>query len=364
MGETDLRTLRAMRLAAQAALDAAEPKPPVLRRVLSFLFPSAIYGPLAFGVDVSHWDGARIDALQPGDVDFLIGKIGGTDNGSLYVDATWPHVVEIAYSKLDVPCFGFWMTGPEIWIFTWNYSLGTLQAVSDANNPILQAIIQQLHAGTGWKACYGVFEDVEEASLDDDGASPSTRQVSPQWLMWECKKTMEGLTRIGHPHLQLGVYSRNNFMVGANAPGRDVSTYLGQHPEYLIWDARYFTPATQPTTTAGLRGVRPPDTMKPLGFGYTVPDRPKVWDFWQFGIIMGYDVDLYNGPKDELYRKVGFVPKGTVPPEQPPTNPDIEALVLRMKAIEDALKADETRIGSNEAMLAQLENWAKNINLK
>jgi hypothetical protein len=188
--------------------------------------------------------------------------------------------------------------------------------------------------------------DDEEASLDDHGLNPSTRQVSPDWLMWEAKRYLEGLEKINHPHLITGVYSRSNFMVGATAPGRDLSTYLGTQPNKNIWDARWFTPATAPTNLTQARATRPPDTMRPLGFGYTVPDRVHPWDFWQIGIMAGYDCDLFWGTVAQLNETVHYVPRGSTPPPPPPppTSSELDEIKAAVKALQNSQAAQDAQI--------------------
>jgi hypothetical protein len=379
MAETTYADLMKLRAAAQGQiwqnfLVQPDVKPSIFRRVFNALTGGA-YATCAFGGDVSHWDAQRIAAIQKGDFDFLIGKIGGTDGGALYTDSTWPQVVQLAYDY-DIPAFGFQFAGPIYWIKTLNYSLETLKAISDDKNPVLQMIIQQLHAGAGWKACYGVFMDDEEASLDDQGLNPAARQVSPDWLMWEAKRYLEGLENIGHPHLITGVYSRNNFMVGLAAPGRNLSTYLGTQPNKKIWEARWFNPATAPANLQQARAIRPPDTMRPAGFGYTVPDRPKTWDLWQIGIFAGYDCNLYNGTAQQLYDAVQYVPRGTVPVPNPPppvTDPTVAAAIKALQdvqivqaaqilALQDGHAALNTSVQTLERDDANLTQWARGIN--
>lgn len=312
-----------------------------------------MYETNAIGLDISHYD-HTIDAEQlRGNVDFLIIKAGGSDGGTIYLDGRFAERVQMAHD-IGVPAMAYWFTGPEYWLLG-QYTMSKVEALSDDRHPILQMVMRQFSN----KALYGVFFDIEDASvkMTNGGTVPQS------WVSFYTRDLVQRIRRqqrLGNMRdFRLGTYSRRSFVENPENRQVDLEAYLGTQPDLAIWTANWVTGTGATLPMSEIRKLRP--THKPMVYG-RCPERTKEWQFWQWsgdigrvykspavtnerGQARGLDIDLFNGTVAELYDWLGFktgTPPVVVEPEQPPVTepeqPDLAALAARVAAIEDWIK--------------------------
>jgi len=279
------------------------------------------YSTFALGKDFSHWDGPITAEMVKG-LDFVVGKIGGSENdphsslGNPYTDETFANNCQVAYDA-GVPFMGYWFVGARVWIENaWTKSM--VYTKPNESHPVMQSILPQLHAGNGWKAVSEFWLDWEDASdwTTYPGGIPAPWHT---FYMDDLRARIAGLPR----KMPLVVYSRKSYVDRIEATDRDLnfSTWMSNRPEIGICAASWPRRIPNTATAAEVRAnYLPAATWKPYTFGYS-PAREKTWQYWQFS--GDPDWIIYNGTPAELHARLGFTPRPTDPGDQPtdPGNP-------------------------------------------
>lgn len=341
--------------AYKAARAKIEPQPyPVANRLRSILGVASItaptrYSAYAFGPDLSHYDDITLDAKRakyPG-VDFIIAKIGGSeDYRGAYIDDRWNDHAQLAYDLPNpsggqgVPLIGYWFINPRIFLEN-QMTMANVTNATNETHPVMKVILQALRNGNAWKQIKELWFDYEEASY----WSSTNYPVNDVWISFcieDLRNRLRGLmgTDPKFPKFTMGVYSRKSFMDAKDTTEHSVQRYLIGKPELNIWSASYPREVSNNLSVAEIkRDWLPLDSWKPYSFGSS-PLRPLQVAYWQFAGDVDWNVAMQTPA--ELYKRIGFTPRGAVeppppPPVDPPTNPDYAALAARVTALEARL---------------------------
>ena len=295
----------------------------------------------AFGIDLSHWQASA--TLAEGSADFVICKCGGSDAG-VYKDDRFAQHVQAAYDAKAL-VMAYWYVDSRYYT---NRQM-TMQNVTNQSNdqhPILQAILESMHAGTGWKAVSCLFLDVEDGTAGD------------VWDMTYCedlRNRIAALRAAGKfPNIPLGIYSRSGIVDARPA----LRTWVEQHPELVVWTANYLMafPGLTATNLAQVKEQRLPlTTQAPRWFGDN-PAKPKTFKrFWQYhgsfaggqpvtcpeilgggGAPSALDLDVSEYTRAEMFAAFNATDRlGAIDPGDPPTgDPDLATLTKRVDDLE------------------------------
>jgi len=307
-------------------------------------------------VDTSHWSGKVTPEMLTG-FDGVIAKMGGNESAASAspYDSQWETTVQSAYDVVNadgtkgIPCGGYWMVNPRIWIeagVTPNDS--GLSKISMADHKIMTMLEKQLRAGAGWKAVKVVAFDIEEAStwisgggklvITDDNIRATVEDLRNRIVPLQVQGRW--------PKFEIAVYGRASWFEEYDK-GRQLRTWLENHPEIELWTADYRVqsiPAWK--TAADVRAFGMPkalSTKYPTSFGWTAT-RPLAWSIWQYWGSGWADLNVYNGDKDAFYKWLDYTPRGQVvtpPPVDPPTtgDADIAEIKSRLARLEAWMKA-------------------------
>ena len=306
--------------------------------------------------DTSHWSGI-ITAERLAGFDGVIGKMGGNESAASAspYDDQWSNTVQAAYDVVNadgtrgIPCGGYWMLNPRIWIEAGvTPSEAGLSKISNGDHKILNMIERQLRAGAGWKAVSSVWFDLEEASTWISGGGKLViTDDNIQETLEDLRNRIVPLQAEGRwPKFEIGVYSRASWIDSIDT-GRQLRTWLENHPEIELWTADYRVKAIPAWTTASdvrEKGMPVPLNSKyPTSFGWT-DKRPLAWSIWQYWGSGWADLNVYNGDKAAYYKWLNFTPRGQVvtpPPVEPPTtgDTDMAKLTARVERLEAWMKA-------------------------
>lgn len=303
----------------------------------------------AFGIDVSRWQTSL--NLAPGDVDFVICKMGGSESYGLpYEDKMWAAHVDAAY-KSGAVAMGYWFLSPRYYL-EHQWTLPGMKGATDDADPIVKQILSSIKN----KAIKALWFDIEDASdVRDNGPCGDV------WITEHLEHLRERIVankiKGNFPNIPLGVYSRSSFIYAVNSDGSTrfpaLQVWLEQHPEVMIWTANYRSMAGGKYPLATIKtNARPVDTSRPLPFGYN-PNKPRLkeWYCWQYyGSAPGLkpyqapevangasalDLNLWNGDVAAMKADLGIVDTTPPPGEKPPTTtPDLAALTARVERLE------------------------------
>ena len=307
----------------------------------------------ALVIDTSHWSGKVTPEMLAG-FDCVIAKMGGNESPATTnpYDSQWENTVQAAYDVVNadgtrgIPCGGYWMVNPRIWSeagVTPNEA--TLSKISNGDHKIMTMLEKQLRAGAGWKAVTSVCFDLEEASQWISGGGKLViTDDNIRATIEDLRNRIVPLQAQGRwPKFEIGIYSRASWIDEIDT-GRQLRTWLENHPEIELWTADYRVQAIPAwKTAADVRKFGMPKALNskyPASFGWT-DKRPLAWSLWQYWGSGWADLNVYNGDKAALYKWLNYTPRGAVtpPPVEPPTTGDAElaALTARVAAIEAKL---------------------------
>lgn len=292
------------------------------------------YSLYALGKDISHYDDLTVTDPRLVGVDFLIVKMGGSENnprtpmGNPYIDDKFNRYVQLAYDLpnpqggFGVPLIVYWMDGVRVYP-----DIGAVERnvheYTEENHPVLSLMLQAWHAGAAWKQIKELFFDYEEPCYWMD----APYKIEEYWVklfhedlrdrfLHKMRNNPVG-EKFPFPEIKLGLYSRRSFMdAHANSP-YSMQIWLAQHPELSTWAANY--PRRIPNT-ASVAEVRkswlPLESWKP----YSLREDGS-WDYWQFA--GDPDWNLYHGTPQELYKRLDYTPRDIAiePPPPPPPAP-------------------------------------------
>ena len=280
------------------------------------------YSLMALGPDVSHW--TPLDFNIEGS-DFLIIKLGGSETShpykNPYLDVNFNYWVDRAYNTpnpqggMGIPVLVYWMQNPRVYLEN-GISKEQLYQFSENNHPVFSEVLKGWHSGKAWKNIKEFFFDFEEAS--------TWGQTNDAW-QWIY--TDELVNRLIHkqnaneqpypfPEVKIGFYSRQTFIKRHPA----MMNFLLVNKNISTWPANY--PQRIPNVSA--KEIR--ENYLPLDYWVPYPLldmskpenqlREKSWDYWQFSGEP--DWNLFNGTPQELYNRLGFVPRDIDEPEPDP----------------------------------------------
>jgi hypothetical protein len=287
----------------------------ILQSIKSLVLPENPYSKMALGVDVSHWERFTADDLRG--VDYIIAKIMGTESaGGPVIDGNWNYYAQLAYD-LDVPLMGYVFINPRVFI-EGCMTVGNVESCPNEQHPLMGPMLKALANGSAWKQIKMMFADYEEAS---EWCNPPYH-VDSFWMRYMIEdwrnrtKSLMGkdVYNNGHPfpRFEMGIYSRQTWVHQHDTDDYSIERYLYGHPELQIWCANYPRRLPKTAKPADVRASwLPQSDWTPKPFGFT-DKREKPWLFWQFS--GDPDWNLFNGTKDELYSRVGYVPHGTITP--------------------------------------------------
>ena len=306
----------------------------------------------ALVVDTSHWSGKVTPEMLAG-FDGVIAKMGGNESpaSTSPYDSQWETTVQAAYDVTNadgtrgIPCGGYWMVNPRIWSESGvTPNDATLSKISAADHKLMNMLEKQLRAGAGWKAVTSVWFDLEEASTWISGGGKLViTDDNIRATVEDLRNRIVPLQAQGRwPKFEIGVYSRASWIDEIDK-GRQLRTWLENHPEIELWTADYRVqsiPAWK--TAADVRAFGMPkalSTKYPVSFGWN-DKRPLAWSIWQYWGSGWADLNVYNGDKAALYKWLNYSPRGQVvtPPPPPPPTTDTEARLTALEADMKALK--------------------------
>jgi hypothetical protein len=346
----DIKTYRAQR--AQI-----EPQPyPVTTRIRSALGVASLtaptrYSAFAFGPDLSHYDTGTLaeKLVKYRGVDFIIAKIGGSeDYRGPYIDDRWNDHAQLAYDLPNpqggwgVPLIGYWFANPRTYL-EGQMSMEDVKAFTNEAHPVMSKILQALHNGAGWKQLKGFYQDYEEASY----WITAPWKMNDTWMTFYMEDIFDRLRGIAgkdktFPKMRQGVYSRKSFVDLHDTSVNSVQQYLCGKPDYDIWSASYPREVSNALSVAEIkRDWLPLDGWNPYQFGSS-PKRSLPVALWQFAGDVDWNVAMQTPA--EMYKRLGFTPRGIVDPPPPPVDPpptdtDYTALEARVAEIEKRLAA-------------------------
>jgi hypothetical protein len=306
----------------------------------------------AMVIDTSHWSGKVTPEMLAG-FDCVIAKMGGNESPATTnpYDSQWENTVQAAYDVVNadgtrgIACGGYWMVNPRIWVeagVTPNEA--TLSKIGNGDHKLLAMLEKQLRAGAGWKAVQVVAFDIEEASTWISGGGKLViTDDNIQETVEDLRNRIVPLQAQGRwPKFELAVYGRASWFDEYDK-GRQLRTWLENHPEIEIWTADYRVTSI-PTwkTAADVRAYGMPKALNPkypAAFGWT-DKRPLAWSIWQYWGSGWADLNVYNGDKAALYKWLNYSPRGQVvtPPPPPPPTTDTEARLTALEADMKTLK--------------------------
>lgn len=332
----------------QAAL-AAQANPRV-RSAMAAVAAEPVADNRALIVDTSHWSGKVTPEMLAG-FDGVIAKMGGNESPATTspYDTQWENTVQAAYDvvnadgTLGIPCGGYWMVNPRIWIeagVTPNEA--TLSKIGNGDHKLLNMLEKQLRAGAGWKAVKMVAFDIEEASTwISGGGKLVVTDDNIQETVEDLRNRIVPLQAQGRwPQFEMLIYGRASWFDEYDK-GRQLQTWMENHPEIEIWPADYRVQSIPTWKTAeDVRkfGMPKPFSAKyPVSFGWT-DKRPLPWSIWQYWGSGWADLNVYNGDKAAFYKWLNYTPRGAVVPpppvEPPPVVGDLAALTARIERLE------------------------------
>jgi hypothetical protein len=288
------------------------------------------YSKMALGKDISHYDDLTVDDPRIRGVDFLIVKMGGSENhpntpmGNPYIDDKFNRYVQLAYDLpnpqggFGVPLVVYWFSGVRVYPDN-GVVERNLHEYTEENHIVLSLMLKAWHSGAAWKQIKEIFFDYEEPCYWMD----LPYKIEEYWVRLYHEDFRERLVykmrnnpadaAFPFPTIPIGLYSRRSFMTQHNTSPYSLKPWLDQHPELSTWPANY--PRKVPNT-ASVAEVRkswlPLASWKP----YALRDDGS-WTYWQFA--GDPDWNLYNGTPQELYKRLNFTPRDVVvPPIDPP----------------------------------------------
>ena len=248
----------------------------------------------ALVIDTSHWSGKVTPEMLAG-FDCVIAKMGGNESPATTnpYDSQWENTVQAAYDVVNadgtrgIPCGGYWMVNPRIWSeagVTPNEA--TLSKISNGDHKIMTMLEKQLRAGAGWKAVTSVCFDLEEASQWISGGGKLViTDDNIRATIEDLRNRIVPLQAQGRwPKFEIGIYSRASWIDEIDT-GRQLRTWLENHPEIELWTADYRVQAIPAwKTAADVRKFGMPKALNskyPASFGWT-DKRPLAWSLWQY----------------------------------------------------------------------------------
>jgi hypothetical protein len=283
----------------------------------------------AKGILSSHYD-ATIKPAGLEAMDFMLTKMGGSDDKDLYEDPTWASRVQLAYDTNTI-CGAFWFCGPRYWLER-SQTMGAIDKMTDDEHPILVFIR---------KLCQNKYFHWLDYDIEKNTLYTSMGQVTEVWVKFYMADLVQRIQRQqakGNIRpFKHGIYSSRSFMDGTqvtpNNPQTSTNIYLGVQPDI------YIHPANWPSGTGGTKSLLElsqmtiPVTHIPKSFGYC-PTRPRTWDFWQaYGdagqVWKSTDVltatggtrpvclEVFNGTVADLKAWAGITVTPPVPPVPP-----------------------------------------------
>ncbi len=306
------------------------------------------YSKMALGKDISHYDDLTVDDPRISGVDFLIVKMGGSENhprtpmGNPYLDDKFNRYVQLAYDLpnpqggLGVPLIVYWMSGVRVYPDN-GVVERNLHEYTEENHPVLSLMLKAWHAGAAWKQIKEIFLDYEEPCYWMD----LPYKIEEYWVRLFHEDLRERFVfkmrnnpvdaAFPFPTIPIGLYSRKSFMDQHNNSQYSLKPWLAQHPELSTWAANY--PRKIPNT-ASVAEVRKSWLPLPSWKVYSLRDDGS-WTYWQFA--GDPDWNLYNGTPQELYKRLNFTPRDAAaepPPAPVPTKKVARVLAstLRMRS--------------------------------
>jgi GH25 family lysozyme M1 (1,4-beta-N-acetylmuramidase) len=299
---------------------------------------AARWATLALGIDISHyqkiisagWKGLKDKAR----IDFAFAK---SSEGIDYVDPSFAEHVQGAYD-VDIPMLGYhyFRTGYYV-----EYGMDEAKWPKAAQDKQLLNVQNAIRN----KKLYGFMLDIEDTTQMTTWTATAAGIFAGRLRDWLNKEYGDSFLLIDY----LGEWMWNN--------AKDQFSWLTKNPLSI---ARYPYDKAEVVTDW--------ETLRESHFPAASAAVPTLccpaWDFWQFSgdkFVLPYvtnqnngpthlDLDFYNGTKEALYKRIGFVAKGGPNPQPSPSPSDgegestpgtttLEDLEQQLNKVDAAIKA-------------------------
>lgn len=324
----------------------------------------------AWGIDV--YDPA-VMKFQPGDIDFCVIRMGGmgVDKSGRYIVYKNPNFAEQVQAVWDCGAIpmAYWVINPD---YYWRneYTAGSFANIEDDKDPVMIAMKEQLHAGSGWKKVGGVYYDLETAG------NPAWEAMIVDSLRGRIRNQQ---SKNEFPKLIQGGYSRKSWIESTNPSRAPIKTLFENQPGLQIWTSNYLTafPARHSPIVEKRVNELPLTTQKPIWFGDNPAkpkEHPRIWQYHgtapnvkystcpevtdKDGKPMGLDLNVMECTRAELFALVGWSDPLTGPPPPPPPDEPPPAELAEILARIDTLEDNQL---NHERRVSDLEAWRERV---